>query len=138
MQGYAQIVKLLLKHGANVNQSSNSGDTPFLIAEEKGNIEIVKTLLDNGATIIDRELPEYYSKNEKKIIKLNKEVVAKFILNRKEDEYEQKYYSGADPTDQPTGKFGKIHEDAVNRARLLSLMHILKNTNPRVLERCAF
>jgi ankyrin repeat protein len=50
--GHLEIVKVLIKHGADVDKpKTDVGATPLLIAAQKGHLEIVKVLLENGANI---------------------------------------------------------------------------------------
>ena len=46
-----QVIKLLLDHGANINQYDSTGDTPLLLAVEKGNLAIVQLLLQRSANV---------------------------------------------------------------------------------------
>lgn len=49
-EGYANIVKLLLNKGVNVNEcNSPDGLSPLFIASQKGHVDVVKLLLANGA-----------------------------------------------------------------------------------------
>jgi ankyrin repeat protein len=50
-EGYIEIVKLLLEHGADVNLSNNNKDSPLHCASYNGHIEIVKLLLNYNANI---------------------------------------------------------------------------------------
>lgn len=50
-QKHIDIVKLLLKHGADVKAECNRGDTPLHIAAEVGSLEIGKLLVKHGAEI---------------------------------------------------------------------------------------
>lgn len=51
-QKHAEITKLLIQHGANVNETNNENKTPLLWAvSSPGNAPIVKVLLDAGADI---------------------------------------------------------------------------------------
>ena len=64
--GYTDIVKLLLKHGANVNVQNNHGGikraiinygrTALIIAVENDHTEIVKLLLEHGANVNEQIL----------------------------------------------------------------------------------
>lgn len=45
--GFARIVDLLIRHGADVNLPLNQGTTPLALAIKKGNIEIVRMLLQD-------------------------------------------------------------------------------------------
>ena len=49
-----KIVKLLLKHNANINCQDKSEQTPLYLAVSKGYIEIVKELLNNDAEVDKR------------------------------------------------------------------------------------
>ncbi|KAL3686875.1 hypothetical protein R1sor_013184 [Riccia sorocarpa] len=49
--GHDEIVKSLLKAGADLEVRNNSGNTALQLACLKGNIEIAKTLLTSGADI---------------------------------------------------------------------------------------
>ena len=48
-KGNLELVKLLIKAGANVNLSDNEGWTPLIAAAHKGHKDVCKALLDNGA-----------------------------------------------------------------------------------------
>jgi hypothetical protein len=47
--GNLEAVKVLIRHGINVNQKGEEGYTPLHVACESGYIELAKFLLDNGA-----------------------------------------------------------------------------------------
>src|SRR4029079_14735709 len=49
--GDAAIVDLLLKAGANPNQSLPGGETPLMTAARTGKLPVVKMLLSRGATV---------------------------------------------------------------------------------------
>jgi len=48
-KGYTEIVKLLLKAGADVNAEDGDGRTALILAKEQGYIEIVDLLKKAGA-----------------------------------------------------------------------------------------
>lgn len=48
--GHFCIVKLLVKHGANVNSTTRTNSTPLRAACFDGHFEIVKYLVKNGAS----------------------------------------------------------------------------------------
>jgi ankyrin repeat protein len=50
-RGHTEIVKLLLYNGANVNYIDADGYNSLMKAVLSGDIEIIKLLLDNGANI---------------------------------------------------------------------------------------
>jgi ankyrin repeat protein len=55
---YPETVGLLLRNGADVNvQGKTEGFTPLMMAAAEGNIEVVRVLLLNGATVgtVDRD-----------------------------------------------------------------------------------
>ena len=49
-------VKLLLKHGANVNDLDGSGVTPLMFAAREGNVEMLQFLIEKGADKTLREI----------------------------------------------------------------------------------
>jgi ankyrin repeat protein len=49
--GHANILSLLLEHGANLESRDKSGWTPLHHASASGNVEVGQTLLDHGADI---------------------------------------------------------------------------------------
>ena len=51
MHGFVDIVKLLLRHGANVNSQSFSGNTALHHACTQGKVDAVSVLLDHSADI---------------------------------------------------------------------------------------
>uniref|UniRef100_T1K5W7 SOCS box domain-containing protein n=2 Tax=Tetranychus urticae TaxID=32264 RepID=T1K5W7_TETUR len=51
ISGHLDVVKVLVKHNANVNSVSDTGSTPVRSACYMTHIEIVKFLIDNGADI---------------------------------------------------------------------------------------
>lgn len=48
---HLDIVKLLVKHGADVNVADEMGITPLHMAADSGSVEMAKFLIDNGADI---------------------------------------------------------------------------------------
>lgn len=48
LEGYADIVKLLLEAGCSVDSKNVDGDTPLIDAVENGHFEVVRMLLDAG------------------------------------------------------------------------------------------
>ncbi len=46
-----ELVRALVKHGANVNSSDSTGSTPLLFAVQMGNVKIVDLLLASGANV---------------------------------------------------------------------------------------
>lgn len=53
------VISYLVKKGANVNQEDYNGDTPLTIAINKGNIKIIKFLIESGANLNLRENSYY-------------------------------------------------------------------------------
>ena len=51
MEGHAEILSLLLEHGADVDPRSRNGHTPLHCASKKGHLEAGQCLLDHGADI---------------------------------------------------------------------------------------
>lgn len=83
----AELLKVLLKHGVNVNKplsASKAKLTPLMIAAGKGNLEIVRLLVQNGAII---EQPDKFKRTALTHAVMNGSVpVASYLL-----------YLGADP-----------------------------------------
>jgi ankyrin repeat protein len=48
-RGELEVARLLLSHGANVDDKDGEGKTPFQVASSEGHHEIAKLLLDHGA-----------------------------------------------------------------------------------------
>lgn len=51
--GHIDIIELLLKHGADVNAQSSTGNTPLMYACAGGHVDAVKLLLAAGANVED-------------------------------------------------------------------------------------
>ena len=49
--GYGEIVKYLVDHGADVNKEDKSKKTPLLVAAKKGHKEIIEYLVDHGVNV---------------------------------------------------------------------------------------
>jgi ankyrin repeat protein len=49
--GHSEAVKLLLRHGANIETKVGLGETPLLFASRGGDVETVRTLLAAGAKV---------------------------------------------------------------------------------------
>lgn len=49
----AEIAQLLIEHGADINETSDCGESPIYLAARRGNTEVVKLLLDKGADFED-------------------------------------------------------------------------------------
>ena len=50
-EGILNIVKLLIKLGADINAKNYDGNTPLIFASANGYLDIVKLLIENGADI---------------------------------------------------------------------------------------
>jgi ankyrin repeat protein len=48
-KGWLEVARLLLSHGANVDEKDKEGRTSFQVASSKGHVEMTKLLLDHGA-----------------------------------------------------------------------------------------
>ena len=51
MDGHVQVVKLLLDHGAQVNMSGDSYESPLTLSACGGHLELATLLLDRGANV---------------------------------------------------------------------------------------
>ena len=61
MKNNLDIVKLLVKAGANLEKENDNGETPLYNAVHHNNIEIVKFLIESGANINTAESISHYS-----------------------------------------------------------------------------
>ena len=59
--GNAELVTLLLAHGADVNSRDQSGWTPLMRAAMKGHVEAVRVLLNHGAEVNAQENGEAWT-----------------------------------------------------------------------------
>jgi ankyrin repeat protein len=50
-KGHLAVMRLLLKNGAAVDATSNSGGTPLILAAGNSDLDVVKLLLEKGAAI---------------------------------------------------------------------------------------
>lgn len=51
--GHIDIIELLIRHGADVNAQSSTGNTPLMYACAGGHVSAVRTLLAHGANVED-------------------------------------------------------------------------------------
>jgi len=49
--GHAEVVKVLLEHGASSTRSDSQGLTPLMCAIDKGHLEVAKVLIEHGAPV---------------------------------------------------------------------------------------
>jgi ankyrin repeat protein len=54
-QGHARVIQSLVKAGADVKAGTPNGTTPLMVAAASGDVDSVRTLLDNGAEINGRD-----------------------------------------------------------------------------------
>ena len=54
LQGYSDMVKLLLEYGASVGIHGDDGMTPLCCAAQKGHVEIIQTLVAHKARVSRR------------------------------------------------------------------------------------
>jgi hypothetical protein len=81
-----EIIEMLLKNGANINQQDNMGNTPIFYAIDMKNIDLVKTLMKNNALVnidkyknINGITPLKYAYNEYIRI-LNRQMINKYDI----------------------------------------------------------
>ena len=53
--GHLPVVKLLFKHGGNLNHKDDDGFTPLILASCEGHLKVVKWLLRNGSNVSARD-----------------------------------------------------------------------------------
>ena len=56
--GYADIVRILIEHGANPN-TNNGSNTALMIASRFGHTEVVKALIEGGANVDEKDTDGY-------------------------------------------------------------------------------
>ena len=56
--GYFEIVKYLVKHGADVNARDNTNKTALMYASKWGQLEMVKCLVEHGADINTKDIDD--------------------------------------------------------------------------------
>ncbi len=49
--GHAEVVKILLENGAQVNLKNKSDRSAFIMASQNGHAEVIQILLQNGAQV---------------------------------------------------------------------------------------
>ncbi len=49
-KGDLAILQLLIEHGAEVDQTSDAGNSPLMVAAANGHVETIKLLLEHGAS----------------------------------------------------------------------------------------
>jgi len=54
--GHTEIIKLLIDHGADPNESDASEGTPLVQATKLGNLKVIQTLVENGADVNFKEI----------------------------------------------------------------------------------
>jgi len=57
--GYTNVVKELIKRGADINVKDHGKRTPLIISSDVGNLDIVKELIKVGATLNDKDYQGY-------------------------------------------------------------------------------
>ena len=94
--GSPDMIKLLLKYGANINLKDDKGDTPLFHAIKNGKPELVKALVENGVDFNQRNSkkinPLYYAFSKKKyeIVDLLKKAGAENLSEQEIKSYEGK------------------------------------------------
>lgn len=56
--GHANLAKILLEKGSNMQQKSSSGETAFFMAIKEGHTAVVHILLENGASVHEKSNPK--------------------------------------------------------------------------------
>ena len=80
LDGYVDMVKLLLRHGINVDQAASNGATPLILAAKYGHLDVMDTLLANGAKI-DMQEKDFGSTPLICAISWNQTDAANFLIN---------------------------------------------------------
>jgi ankyrin repeat protein len=63
----ANLARLFLVHGANVNAEDNQKRTPLHCAAQYGSVEVIKLLLANGANTSSRDTSGYSPADEARL-----------------------------------------------------------------------
>lgn len=83
--GFDSLAALLVKFGADVNKCNDDGDTPLHLSCERGHVDIVNMLVDQGASL--SQLNIYRESSLLKAAKYNKVDVLHYITSLEENAY---------------------------------------------------
>jgi ankyrin repeat protein len=85
IEGYLELVKLLIHQGADLHARDNSGYYPIDLAAEYGHLEIVKYLIENGGDVTAEKVPCLYTPPLRRAVEAGHIEVVKYLLEKKSD-----------------------------------------------------
>ena len=75
INGYSEVVRLLINEGAELDQQTSDGFTALIMASQFGHTDVVKLLLDSGAN------PEIFSREGKTAVDYTENAEIKNLLS---------------------------------------------------------
>ncbi|CDG49936.1 Ankyrin repeats-containing protein [Cardinium endosymbiont cBtQ1 of Bemisia tabaci] len=127
-----ELVKYLLKNGANINQRNDYGDTPLYSAGREGNIEMVKVLLKDENIDVNATHGDKYTVLHLGAFKNDSELV-KLLLTDKRIKVNEKDVYGYTPLHTAINEKNLLAVDALLKSKDIDI-YAITNFNETVLD----